>query len=122
MNRLIHHSARFLNALGVVSTLAFVAAGLLGPDVHGLLHHRHVAQEVASDCKLDGGQVHFEGDQRLHQHADCTLASRVSLIAFRTSPRTVPAPYSQDQRVQGERQETAPSDAAHLQRGPPVRA
>jgi hypothetical protein len=71
------HIVRTLNWAGSLAAVIVCFGGILGPDVHGLLHAGSHGTEAAQTCAFDGDGTHVEEDWDQLAHDDCTLCQRV---------------------------------------------
>lgn len=75
----LHHIARTLNWAGSLAAVIVCLGGVLGPDIHGLLHARSHGMEAGEVCAFDGDGAHVEEDWAQPAHDDCTLCHRVEV-------------------------------------------
>jgi hypothetical protein len=75
----LHHIARTLNWAGSLAAVIVCIGGVLGPDVHGLLHAQSHGMEAGEACAFDGDVAHLEDDRAQTAHDDCTLCQRVEV-------------------------------------------
>ena len=79
MRRTLHHIARTLNWAGSLAAVIVCLGGILGPDVHALLHSRGHGEEAGDVCEFDGDGAHVEEQWAQASHDDCTLCQRVEV-------------------------------------------
>ncbi len=68
-----------LNWAAPMAALLLCLGGVLGPDVHGLLHAPGHGPEPGEACAFEGEGAHVEEDWAQMGHDDCTLCNRVEL-------------------------------------------
>ncbi|MFT5144446.1 MAG: hypothetical protein ACI80V_003586 [Rhodothermales bacterium] len=82
MVSLLRSSSRIVDAAAGIAAALLIVGGLLGPDLHRLVHHQEHQSSSAETCEFDGQGAHFEEDWVQASHGDCTLCERVQVSIY----------------------------------------
>jgi hypothetical protein len=82
MVSLLRSSSRIVDAAAGIAAAFLIVGGLLGPDLHRLVHHQEHQSSSAETCEFDGQGAHFEEHWVQASHGDCTLCERVQVSIY----------------------------------------